>query len=212
MKSLLMQNIIVAAKAFNPSIFSQLWLMQQGFINEQDKIEHQILQPMIAQLFTHTLELTVIPDRMQIVFINELRENPDTLVEKTKGIIKALQHTPYVAIGANFDWKITSRKLMDIIERLFKESSEPFLSNFANPGTKFGFFISLEPEELKPNITVNLDIRPLKGQDDDMRCAFNCNMDLTGDNKIDDMSGFLDKYNLMKKYSDNILSTIIDNK
>lgn len=206
MKPVIKQSIVIIANTFNPNIFTQSWLIEQGVISEDDTIPHQVLQPAMAQLFTSELQLSVTPNRMQIVFTGESKDNPKTLIDGIKNIIIAIEYTPYTAIGANFDYTVTSKKLARTINTTISKSD--FAKNVSTnkPNTKYGIFMS-EPVCILSDPILNLDVKPAQDKNT-MRCVFNFNRGLTDNDKENVMMRFLDEFETMKTYAKLILDNI----
>lgn len=62
-------NVVLAATNLNPSIFSLLWLTKQKIFSEADiQAEGSIFAPFTVNVVASGLNLTVIPDRLQLGF------------------------------------------------------------------------------------------------------------------------------------------------
>ncbi|SHM59185.1 hypothetical protein [Cryptosporangium aurantiacum] len=92
---------IVVKGAFNPAIFSPLWLQNVGLIGETE-FEAAVLDGIsrdFAIFSVDWLNLQVLPDSIQLR--TEVAEETERMRDVAIGILRALPHTPLSALGIN---------------------------------------------------------------------------------------------------------------
>src|SRR5258707_9842242 len=99
---LISENVVVTANQFNPTIVTQLWLVQNGILTADEG--PGIYVPGFVQVKAREFELLVLLDRLQFVPTSEPGKRAELVAEKVGTIVRTLPHTPYVAAGLNFVW------------------------------------------------------------------------------------------------------------
>ena len=131
---LVASNVVVVARQFNPSVFSNLWLVRNGIISESEFMPGCMYSDQVAKMETVRFGLLVIPPQLQLqprVGRNEEGE----LVATTVGrIVNLLPHTPYVATGLNFVWHVwpDDGDISRFSKSLFLRRIGPFQAVFGN--------------------------------------------------------------------------------
>src|SRR5437899_1423114 len=95
-------NAVVVARQFNPSVLSQIWLVETGILQTTDFGGEFAFTPLFSQVTTKDFTLLVIPERLQFVPTVDENRQRAFIIEKVGAIVKALPHTPYTAMGMNF--------------------------------------------------------------------------------------------------------------
>jgi len=221
MKNLLSANIVIVANNLNPSVFSQLWLVKEGIVDEKDFAENCVFASVATQVFTPDFQLLVIPDRLQFGLTDESKDNSELIRSKVASIVQKLPHNPYIAIGANFHWKVApdvSEQFVGFMRNLFMKPQTPLYSNFSEDDARFGSYMSkdifgtrlkleikpIDPAQIKNNVETA----------EFLRFHFNYSLDLTyGDsvNKIDKILDFLSKWDQMRDESERIVLAALRN-
>ena len=101
-------GIVVTAQTFNPSIFSETWLTQNGIIPADAFVGLKLVSSEVAQFQTLSVQVLVIPPKMQITFaIHE--DAADTMFPRKVATqtVELLPHTPYQSLGLNFDFFVS---------------------------------------------------------------------------------------------------------
>lgn len=98
-------TVVLIAQEINVPILSQLWLVKNGIVEESEFREGSLFTPNLVFVKAEKFELTALPDRIQLVF-RELRgAEPSAYIERVAGgIVRALPHTPFSAMGLNFEF------------------------------------------------------------------------------------------------------------
>ena len=194
-------NIVIAASQFNPSIISQLWLVRNSIVLEQDFLSGSFYTEHVVNIQARGFHLFVIPEQLQFVPNGSPEEAANLITGKLGSIVNALPHTPYRAIGLNFLWVLQSDEDGDVIKlgrELFFKSSKPLYQKFASDNARFGGYLSrdvlgcrmkLDIKPVSPPEQALGGVLPLAGNT--LQFAFNFNLDLVGEKPIDDINRML---------------------
>ena len=172
--------IVVTAQTFNPSIFTERWLDQNKIVETADFIGVRVFSPDLAQFQTPYLQVLILPPKMQVIFdLNQqgTAEKPRALVGK---VVKLLPHTPYQALGLNFDYFVgaaTGLEFGDFNRRLFGCGPDPLSTEFGAPDARFGRYFSKQFGEAR----LKLNVVPVHVPPDNrerMQLSFNFHHDL----------------------------------
>lgn len=173
-------GIIITAEVFNPSIFSETWLVEKKIIPYDAFTGIRIFSPELVQFNALNTQVLIIPQQMQITFpINDENANCDFQRKVAAESIELLPQTPYKALGINFDYFVSTPPEEDFIEynhNLLGGGSNKLLEEFATKDSKFGRYFSKNYGESR----LKLDIKPVKagpGQKDLIRFSFNFHHD-----------------------------------
>lgn len=202
-------NVVVAAQFFNPSIFSQLWLVRNEVATEEDFQGEFIYTPNFVQLRTSGFVLLVLPEQLQFAPLSQGKAS-SMITERVGKIVKLLPETPYIAVGLNFTWQLVpTGDVADFGRTLFWRSN-PLYDFFAEKDARFGGYLSKDTM----NVRLKLDVKPVKatqadGVDDRLVFAFNYHQDLL--NKTDavsEMERVLQLWDKAESQSREIVATV----
>lgn len=188
-------NVVLAATNLNPSIFSLLWLTKQKIFSEADiQAEGSIFAPFTVNVVASGLNLTVIPDRLQLGFPSAGKDDEVALkIQRVVGrIASELPHTPFQAVGFNMGWVLIplNQKELDSWERQsFLAERNPLAKFFKEKNSHFGCYLS---KDFKMG-RLKLDIKPVTLVDatKSLQAAFNYHLDLTVDEPVKQIHDFL---------------------
>jgi len=184
--ALLIENafsgIVLTAQSFNPSIFTETWLDRNDIIRADSLEGLRVFSPEIAQFQTKEAQVLVIPPKTQITFrIHEITgefEIPRKIAIRT---VELLPHTPYQALGLNFDFFVSfpDEKDFNAYNRtLLGTGDYQLLQEFSAADAKFGRYFSKDHGDAR----LRLDIKPVKGgphNKDLLQFSFNFHHDVT---------------------------------
>jgi hypothetical protein len=184
--ALLIENafsgIVLTAQSFNPSIFTETWLDRNDIIRADSLEGLRVFSPEIAQFQTEEVQVLVVPPKMQITFrIHEITgefEIPRKIAIRT---VELLLHTPYQALGLNFDFFVSfpDEKDFNAYNRtLLGTGDYQLLQEFSAADAKFGRYFSKDYGDAR----LRLDIKPVKGgphNKDLLQFSFNFHHDVT---------------------------------
>jgi len=175
-------NVIVAARQFNPTVFSQLWFVRNEVVAEEDFGPGYLFSEAVVQMATPQFLLLVVPSQLQFTPNEQVERQQGLILEKVGRIVERLPHTPYVAVGLNIVWHMRDEQMR--IEQLsrglfFKGDSELY-QRFDAEDARFGAYLSRDIFGCR----LKLDIKPISldesGREEMQRLqfAFNFHRDL----------------------------------
>jgi hypothetical protein len=181
---LVSSNLVIVARHFNPSVFSQLWLVRNGIMEEQDFVAGCVFSDQAVNVDSHQFALLVVPPQLQFA-PKVLPEQQGSLVQaKIGAIVRALPHTPYTAIGLNFFWHVQPEDgdVAALTRALFYRDNQPMCRLFDTEDARFGAYFS----KATFGCRLKLDIKPIMLQGKEERSevvqfAFNFHLDLPPD-------------------------------
>ena len=146
-------NIVIIAKAHNPSIISPEWLKVKNIIVEEPR--EFIHTPEFSLFDSETFILTVDRVRLQIqTKIFEL-EFLKSLAKIVIDYICLLPHIPYESLGFNFIWRIENDAKISIPDIRVKFNAIDDISNiFSSNDVKYGCIIHAEKEDYLLRLTI----------------------------------------------------------
>ena len=149
-------SVVVVARQFNPSVFSQLWLVRQGLVGEDAFRDGCIFSEALTQVHTEAFNLLVVPPRAQ--FIANVAEDAQQrlIVDKMGHLVRALPETPYRAVGINMKWKVQAADgvIADMSRRIAFVPNSPVHSSFDTQDARFGAILSKDSFGCRLNLTV----------------------------------------------------------
>jgi len=178
---LVVSNVVIAARQFNPSVMSQLWLVRNELMRDEDFQPGCVFSDSLVQVRSNRFTLLVVPEQFQFVPQTEADQEQALLQEKIGAIVNRLPHTPFVAMGLNFLWHVTPDEgnIERLSRHLFYRAESPLYQEFDSSDAKFGGYLS--KDEL--GCRLKLDIKPIivsDTQQEFMNFAFNYHLDLAG--------------------------------
>ena len=154
--------IILTAHAFNPSIFSETWLVKNAVVNAESLVGPRICSQQVAQFETQDMQVTVLPPRMEIVF--RIQGVPSGFAAPRQVAVRTVEllpHTPYQSLGMNFDYFVAQPKEQDFSaynRALLGTGEYRLLREFSESDARFGRYLSKDHEGSR----LRLDIKPVK--------------------------------------------------
>ncbi len=167
-------SIVLRAQAMNPSIFSQSWLIEQKLAEPGELREGKsITLPHMAQHKIQDLLMIVTPPRLQVNFQRTDDSSFGRATELVGEIAGTLPHTPYIALGINFEDRLhlPADEFSSALRTLFLSSSGPFAEHFSVENARFGGYFSTDVGAVR----LKLDIKPAVAEDDNEMLVFNSN-------------------------------------
>ncbi|MCF7960595.1 MAG: hypothetical protein K9M08_07620 [Pirellula sp.] len=156
--NLIHANAVVAAHQFNPSVVSQLWLVDHGIVlrEEFEAGKGSVFSDMMVNVASEKLTMLVTPDQVQFS-PTQPPPNEDGIVENRLGrLVRTLPHTPFSACGLNFTWLLEDDDVIQVAKCLFFIPDSPLHHAFDVENSRFGGYMS------KPALggRLKLDIKP----------------------------------------------------
>jgi len=183
------QNVVVAAHHFNPTIFSQLWLVRNGLITEDSFRAGCAFTEAFSNSVSDEFSLLVVPPQLQFTPSVLPEAEPRLILEKVGAIVRALPHTPYHAIGLNFTWHVlpSEGSVATLSRRLFNLETKPLFREFSAADAQFGTYLSKDifGTRLKLDIKpITVDLPELGGQQPRLHFGFNFHRDVRTDDPV----------------------------
>jgi hypothetical protein len=215
MAEIVLSNAVLLAENLNPSIFRETWLVKEGVFTENEiKVEESFFSSTAVNVLTPHVALLVVPERLQLAFKTD--EKQDEIIMKTIGnIVKALPHTPYKAIGFNFDWvtePTDQNNFPKTLQEMFLSDKNPLRNSFNTEDTRFGMYVSKDELEMR----LSLDMKPIIGSGEKagkeaLKFHFNFHKSISIDNRekaVEIISETAKKWLDAKKISEDIVKEV----
>jgi hypothetical protein len=174
-------NLVVAAHHFNPSVFSQFWLVRNGIATEAQFRPGCLFSDQAVNVESEEFALLVVPPQLQFVPKVAPEHQGDLVTTKVGAIVHTLPHTPYTAIGLNFFWHISSEdgNVRALTRSLFFVPGRPLCQLFDTDDARFGAYFSRDTLGCR----LKLDIKPVtihtpEESREVVQFAFNYHLDL----------------------------------
>lgn len=208
---LVSENVVVLANQFNLSIMNQHWLIENCIITQDDLQDGYTFTPVFALAKTKFFQLTLVPERLQIDLNPKTEKKIELIKSKIGTIVDKLPHTPFTALGFNFDYFLTTEdsSVEKYTRSLFFKPDSPLSSQFDEDNAKFGGYFSKDVSGFR----LKLDIKPIsiKSKDkimDKIQLAFNFHLDLVGNDKSKTILKYLAKWDSMANITKDIVKLI----
>ena len=154
-------NAVVVARQFNPTVTSQHWLVKTGLLADGDPGKDFVFTPLFSHFTNDEFDFLLVPERLQIAPLVEADKQQGLLIDRVGKLIKAVPHTPFVAVGLNFTVQIVPEHV-DVIaltRRCFFVSGSPLHEEFDAPDARFGGYFSRDVLGMR----LKLDVKPARG-------------------------------------------------
>lgn len=174
-------GIVVTAQSFNPTIFTETWLSENGVLSPDSLEGVRVFSPEVAQFQTPEVRVQIIAPKMQISFrIHNVSGNFEVPLKIPARTFELLPHTPYQALGLNFDYYVLPPEDQDFFSynrSLLGTGDYRLLEEFSTSNARFGRYFSKDYGDAR----LRLDIKPVKGGPDNrdlIQFSFNFHFDV----------------------------------
>lgn len=151
-------TIVLAANDVNLSIFKPHWLIKNEILTEDDCSGEVVVTPAFVQIPTKNFILTILPNRIQMVFSQECSDIPQNINKTLKRLITTLPHTPYNAVGLNFAYLVSPEENEGDYnfwsKKLFSSKFSNSIRFKKNSDPKFGCYFSYNVLEARLKVHV----------------------------------------------------------
>ncbi|MHB8902178.1 MAG: hypothetical protein ACYC6Y_25755 [Thermoguttaceae bacterium] len=206
-------NAVVVAHQFNPSVVSQLWLVRNGILQEDDFLPGCVFTDVAVQIVSREFSLTVAPQQCQFT-PNVSADQAHALVSDRLGtLVRRLPHTPYNAVGLNFIWHLIpdNADVSAVSRDLFFRAGRPPFSDFDVEDARFGAYMSKQAMDGR----LRLDVRPVRFSEQEreeqegIQFAFNFHRDVSDEvNAADCVGRTLERWNEALEIAERIVHTV----
>ncbi|MHB1034642.1 MAG: hypothetical protein ACYC35_08865 [Pirellulales bacterium] len=189
-------NVVIAARQFNPTIFSQLWLVRHGIAEEGDFQGESVFTPAFVQVRAPHFVLLVLPEQLQFAPLPPEEKQGSLVLDKIGQIIQLLPETPYVAVGLNFNWHVAiDASHFAAFSRALFFRENPLFNQFNEDGARFGGYLSKDVFDAR----LKLDVKPVRvetseGVVDQLLFAFNFHKDVGKEHPETEIQQFLKRW------------------
>jgi hypothetical protein len=201
---------VVVAQQFNPSVVSQMWLVRNGLLAEEDFLKGCFFSDVVVQVRSRQFALLIIPEQLQFIPAVSQEEEQALIADKVGRIVRTLPHTPFRALGLNFTWHLTPRDgdIARVTRALFFRDGSPLYRCFESEDAHFGGFLSKHVLGFR----LNLDVKPIQVQEGErqegrVQFAFNFHLDL-GDNAAQRIEEYLLLWNEVRQEAGRIIDAV----
>lgn len=205
-------NAVLVAESFNLNIFQPLWLIDNEIITRTE-IESgtSFNTPVAVSISTDTFDLLIIPERIQLSLKNDEDNAKDNIKRIIGGIVNKLPHTPYSAIGLNFNYTLTSNNQDSFVRKtkeLFMTDTNPLASEFNTDDVRVGIYASKDIFGSR----LRVDVKPIINKDRNEAVQVNCNIhrNVTSATEIEDIISNISKMNEYTNNLTNILNKALE--
>jgi len=154
-------STVIVGHDVNLSIFKPHWLVRQSILSEEDVADASVISPGLVRIPAPRFELLVLPDRIQLRPARDSEQAQSDLLRVLGGIVGSLPHTPFTAIGLNFDYTITPYGDVEFEAWDKEQFAAPFslaAIDEQQVDVRFGAFFSCEALHMR----LNADIKPVR--------------------------------------------------
>lgn len=222
MKRLHGLNAVLIASQFNPSIFTEHWLIKKGVFSEEEVIGDRLMTPVCSQFMTAALRMVVVPERLQLSALRSDSESfeIEAAKEKLRRVVQSLPETPYTALGFNFVWRCSAsdpHKTPGVLRQVFSNPAGGLWGNTELDdevvgGTLVGGYIGsrmrmvLLPEEIAPGSGPE----PAGGKVPGFSADFNYHFSFIDDtDPVEQVEAFLQAWSDCRAHSESIIDLVI---
>jgi hypothetical protein len=211
MALLVNRSLVIVANYFNLSLFRESWFLSEQILTaEQINPSLSVFSPNIVQITSDRFQIVIQPN--QLIF-NLISQEADLLeFEIVSRIVSKLSHTPYQAMGVNFNFMHE-----DLDGRsgraMFYQEGENLYVNFADEAERprYGAYMS----KIYSGSRLMLDIKPVISQlgpsdpmNEYLHFQFNYHHDLAGNNLAEHIDSIIKKSKEYFEYSVSIVNQI----
>ncbi len=206
---------VVAAHHFNPSVTSQVWLIDNEIVlRDEFTAGGAVYTDMFVQVPTRDFHLLIIPDNCQFTPAHHVERPQELIVNRVGRLVEILPHTPYKGVGVNFMWHFTPENdtVNAVCRQLFYHAESPLHRLFDVNDARFGCYLSRDSLgfRLKLNVQPVMIAMPDGQQSHLIQFAFNYNFDLAGrENSVAEIQQALNRWNEAREESSQIVNTAI---
>lgn len=200
-------NAVLVAESINLNIFQPLWLIDNEIISRAE-IESgtSFNTPVAVSISTSTFDLLIVPERIQLTLKNNKDNAKNDIQRIIGGIVNKLPHTPYSAIGLNFNYTLTSNDQEDFVKKskeLFMVDTNPLVSEFNTDDVRAGMYTSKDMFGSR----LRLDIKPIinNERNEAIQVNYNIHRNVTTSTEIEDIISNISKIN---EYTDNLTNIL----
>lgn len=196
-------SVVIAAHDVNVSIFRLGWL-RENILTQAELSGDVVFVHGMVRIHAERFELLILPDRIQMRTPLGDDQAQGDLLRVLGGIANILPHTPFTAVGLNYEFDISSSSQECFGEWNGTEFGSIFARKLADQaGTesaRFGSYASFELESAK----VRIEIKPTQseeGNQERMQAKFNFHHELTISSTSQDARRAIERWEELRNLS-----------
>lgn len=209
-------SAVLVAHDVNVSIFRPLWLKSQNILSEEELGGELLISPALIRIPTPRFELLILPDRVQFRPVLLSDQAQADALRVLGGIVSALPHTPFSAIGLNFDYTITpanGSQFRDWNQERFAVPLSLAIVGAEREDARFGLYCSFDVLGMRAKITIGpvASLRTTEtvgGADaqvsEAMRGSFNFHRDLVRSPSVSEILDALGRWKDVAAYTERL--------
>ena len=179
---LLNSSAVIVAQHFNPSVVGQLWLVKNELVAESDFRPGCVFTDFMVQVQSRQFALMLTMEQCQFSPQTAPEEEQDLAIEKLGKFVRVLPHTPFQAIGVNFQWQLAGPNdaIVGVGRRAFFVEGSPLHQAFDCANARFGGYLSKDALgcRLKLHVHPSHQDAPDGGREEMLNLAFNYHLDV----------------------------------
>jgi hypothetical protein len=151
---------VIRARAFNPSIIREPWLIEQKLLKRGDLAAGYIFSEEVVRLPTDRFTVVVVPQQLQFLPADG-EHAAEGIRDFVNPLITALPQTPYTDVRIEYMWNIGigSASMPEVTRRLFGFEQHPLAEQFLSvPDARFGTYLSKEVDDCR----MRIEVKPIK--------------------------------------------------
>ncbi len=200
-------SAILVAHDVNLSIFKPVWLLRHKILTEEELGDETLVSPVVVRIPAPRFELLVLPDRVQLRPDLGSPAAQDDLLRVLGGIVSILPHTPFTAIGLNFEYARKCPRSAKFAEWHRPKFAAPYALQMvpgSHPAARFGAYFSFDVMDMR----LKADIKPgrvdkpapsladqLTPEQEVMQAKFNFHRDLVQPPEVGEILTVLGRWN-----------------
>ncbi len=154
-------SAVVVGHDVNLSIFRPPWLRDQRILSDEELAGDVVITPLMVRIPAPSFELIILPDRVQVRPSDDPGKAQSDILRVLGGIVSTLPHTPFTAIGLNFDYLMTPDEHTEFQawnEQSFAARFSMDVIGSAQEEARFGAYCSFDTLGMR----LKADLRPLR--------------------------------------------------
>ncbi len=207
-------SAVVVARDVNVSIFKPLWLRTQNVLSEEEaSADDMVIAPNLVRIPAPLFELFIIADRIQIRPSTDSDDAQADILRVLGGIVSALPHTPFTALGLNFDYEVRPPASGSFEDWNRKTFAGPFAARVIPEGggePRFGGYVSFDVFNMRLKIQVipvrvpgddGTEEQTKQGSSEAMSASFNFHRDLDQPVKTSEILESLGRWDTVRGFA-----------
>ncbi len=153
-------SAVVVGHDVNLSIFRPPWLRDQKILSDEELAGDVLITPPMVRIPAPSFELLILPDRVQVRPSDDPGKAQGDILRVLGGIVSTLPHTPFTAIGLNFDYVMTPDEHTEFQSWNKQSFAAPFsvdVVGTAQEEARFGAYYSFDTLGMR----LKADLKPV---------------------------------------------------